>query len=74
MSRLVAVEIGAVSLLSVAAYIALYRVQRSLFDNGLAASEPAIFPRTDADIQAAMGDLRTYLALVGLLRRPGRAG
>jgi alpha-1,6-mannosyltransferase len=67
MSRLVAVEIGAVSLLSVAAYIALYRVQRSLFDNGLAASEPAIFPRTDADIQAAMGDLRTYLALVGLL-------
>lgn len=67
MSRGVAVEIGVVSLLSVAAYLALYRVQRSLFDNGLAASEPAIFPRTDADIPMALNDLRSYLALVGLL-------
>lgn len=67
MSRSVAVELGAVSLFTAAAYVALYRVQRSLFDNGLTESEPAIFPRTDADIQGALGDLRSYLALVGLL-------
>ncbi|MET0829496.1 MAG: glycosyltransferase 87 family protein [Microbacterium sp.] len=67
MSRRVGAELGIVSLLVVAVYVALYRVQRSLFDNGLTESEPGVFPRTRVDIESALGDLRIYLGLVGVL-------
>jgi alpha-1,6-mannosyltransferase len=60
-------ELGILSALTGICYAALYRVQRSLSDNGVATSTPYEFPRTDVDFTKAANDLWTYLGLVTVL-------
>ncbi|MFP5282847.1 MAG: hypothetical protein ACLGIF_05285 [Actinomycetes bacterium] len=67
MGRRGGLELGALGVLTAVAYGALYQVQRSLSDNGLATSTPHQFPRDDADLGQAAEDLRRYLLVVGLL-------
>jgi alpha-1,6-mannosyltransferase len=55
------------SALTAMGYAALYRVQRSLSDNGLATSTPNKFPRTDVDLTRAANDVWTYLGIVAVL-------